>query len=47
MSACEKCWRDACLISARTGQHVADVYRRLIDERKDTPCTPVPQREQP
>jgi len=40
MSSCEKCWRDA----HRGPQYsVAEEYSRLIDERKDTPCTPEEQ----
>lgn len=40
MSACEKCWRDA----HRGPQFdVADEYRRLIEERRDHPCTPEEQ----
>jgi len=41
MSRCEKCWRDA----HRDGPFadVAAVYARLIDERKDHPCTPEEQ----
>jgi len=40
MSACEKCWRDA-----HMGPYVsvADEYARLIEERKDNPCTPEEQ----
>ena len=39
MSTCEKCWRDA---------HVGDFdvatnYSRLIEERKDNPCSPEEQ----
>lgn len=40
MPACEKCWADA----HRGPQFsVADEYRRLIEERKDNPCTPEEQ----
>jgi len=40
MSACEKCWSDA----HRGPQvSVADEYRRLLEERRDNPCTPEQQ----
>jgi hypothetical protein len=40
MAACEKCWRDA----HRGPQFsVADEYQRLIEERRDNPCTPEQQ----
>ena len=35
MSSCEKCWRDA------GGDPLA--YRRLIEARKEDPCTPEQQ----
>lgn len=40
MSACEKCWRDA-----HRGPEfsVAEEYERLMDERRDHPCTPEEQ----
>lgn len=34
MSVCEKCWRDS---------RWYDNYRQLLEERKDTPCTPEQQ----
>ncbi len=40
MSACEKCWKDAHLYA---GLSVTDEYQRLINERKDNPCTPEEQ----
>lgn len=40
MSACEKCWRDA----HRGPQFsVAEEYARLMEERRDHPCTPEQQ----
>lgn len=36
MSACEKCWRDA---HRGPDYSVADEYARLMNERKDHPCT--------
>lgn len=42
MSACEKCWGDA-FLAARHGEDQSDAYRRLLRERKDTPCTPEQQ----
>lgn len=40
MAACEKCWRDA----HRGPQFsVAEEYERLIEARKDNPCTPAEQ----
>ena len=41
MSTCEKCWRDA-----HAGGPYADVaenYARLLEKRKDKPCTPEQQ----
>ncbi|HDZ15038.1 hypothetical protein LCGC14_1523770 [marine sediment metagenome] len=40
MASCEKCWADAG--SAMTGNMV-EQYHKLIDERKETPCTPEEQ----
>jgi len=39
MGACEKCWGDAFSrsISNRTSQ--AEEYYKLLEERKDKPCT--------
>lgn len=42
--ACEKCWTDANHEALLTGQLVPDVYRRLLAERADDPCTPEQQR---
>lgn len=41
MSSCEKCWSDA-----HSGYPYCDVagnYRRLIEERRASPCTPEEQ----
>jgi len=41
MSACEKCWSDAYhRMLAHPGKGQAEHYRELIEERKDSPCTP-------
>jgi hypothetical protein len=37
MAACEKCWNDAYLMYE--GRQ-AENYHRLLEERKDNPCTP-------
>jgi len=39
MSTCEKCWRDA----HYRGIDVAEEYLKLIDERRDNPCSPEEQ----
>lgn len=44
MAACEKCWRDAGLDALLRGGSVSDHYRRLLDERRDKPCTEAEQR---
>lgn len=40
MSACEKCWSDA---HGDPYKSVAEEYERLIEERRDRPCTPEEQ----
>lgn len=40
---CERCWNDAYTQARMSGQSQADVYRQLLDERKDDPCTPEQQ----
>lgn len=40
MSACEKCWSDAHM---GMSPGVAEVYARLLERRKDNPCTPEEQ----
>lgn len=40
MSSCEKCWADA---HRGPEYSVAEEYQRLMEERKDTPCTPEQQ----
>lgn len=44
MSACEKCWSDAYL-KARCQSPYDQVYwyNKLLEERKDNPCTPKQQ----
>ena len=44
MSACERCWWDASLISRETGEDRIDCYRRLLKEREGPNiCTPEEQ----
>jgi hypothetical protein len=40
MSACEKCWHDA---HVNPFASVADEYERLMNERREHPCTPEEQ----
>lgn len=44
MMACEKCWEDAYVIALHSGRGQAEEYRRLLEERKENPCTPAQQR---
>jgi len=41
---CEKCWADAYGEMMRRGGCQTDHYRRLLEERKDNPCSPEEQR---
>ncbi len=41
MSSCEKCWRDAHSVGSYGDVTVR--YRRLMEERRDNPCTPEEQ----
>ncbi len=43
MSACEKCWSDAFAVARTSGKSQANEYKRLLGERRDTPCTPEEQ----
>lgn len=43
MPACQKCWGDAGYVSMTRGTSKAEEYGKLIDERKDSPCTPEEQ----
>jgi len=36
---CEKCWKDAYLMSKNTGKSQTECYYELLEERKDKPCT--------
>lgn len=36
---CEKCWRDAGVISASCTTSKTDEYEKLIEARKDNPCS--------
>ena len=38
MSACEKCWNDAYVRSRMSGRLQAEIYRELLEERRDDPC---------
>ncbi|HZJ25879.1 MAG TPA: hypothetical protein VFF40_02520 [Acidimicrobiia bacterium] len=44
MSACERCWTDAYRESRMFGGSQVDHYRRLIEERRDRPCSVEEQR---
>lgn len=45
MSACEKCWADAYRREwFDPSKSQAEHYRDLLEERKETPCTPEEQR---
>ena len=39
MSTCEKRWDDAYMAMMLRGGSQAEHYARLLQERKDTPCT--------
>jgi hypothetical protein len=41
MSTCEKCWTDAHRVYPYGD--ITEEYRRLIEARKDNPCTPEEQ----
>ena len=43
MPGCEKCWHDAHVIADAIGGSVADEYARLINQRREAPCTPEEQ----
>jgi hypothetical protein len=43
MAACEKCWEDAYQLSIITGKTQGACYAELLEERKDTPCSPQQQ----
>ncbi len=40
---CEKCWNDATRMTWGTGKSMVDQYAKLLEERKDNPCTPEEQ----
>jgi len=40
---CEKCWADAYRRTWIDGRAQAEHYRELLEERKDTPCSPEEQ----
>lgn len=44
MSACEKCWADAYYPSTHNGLSQYENYLKLLEARKDNPCTPEEQR---
>ena len=39
MSACEKCWGDAYLLSLSSGKSQSECYFELLLERAGKPCT--------
>ena len=43
MASCEKCWSDAGLLTYGTGESKIKWYEKLLEERKDNPCTPEEQ----
>lgn len=43
MPACEKCWRDAYYRSRATGHSQSECYAKLLEERRDNPCSPKEQ----
>jgi len=44
MSSCEKCWGDAYMRTfAHPMKSQAEHYHDLLEERKDSPCTPKEQ----
>jgi len=43
MTACEKCWEEARLRSLNSGKSTTDEYQKLLDERRDNPCSPEDQ----
>jgi hypothetical protein len=46
MAMCETCWADAYLRARLLGGSQVDHYHRLLDERRDRPCT-APQVSEP
>lgn len=44
MTACENCWVEAQRRSYANGTFVTEEYYKLIQERKNNPCTPEQQR---
>lgn len=40
MASCEKCWGDAYLRSRASGEAQSTEYYKLLEERKDHPCSP-------
>ena len=43
MASCEKCWSDAGWAAHLRGGDKVDHYHRLLEERKDSPCSPEEQ----
>jgi hypothetical protein len=43
MPMCEKCWQDAYLKSRLGFKSQSECYKKLLEERKDYPCTPKEQ----
>ena len=40
MAACEKCWGDAYYRHITTGKSQSYCYHKLLEERKNNPCSP-------
>ncbi len=43
MASCEKCWDDAGMRSRFNGKSKIECYNEILEERKDTPCSPKEQ----
>lgn len=43
MAGCEKCWRDAGRRAWSRQSDKVEEYHRLLEERRDNPCTPEEQ----
>lgn len=42
--ACEKCWEDAYMRMRVNGRSQGENYEELLEERKDSPCSPDQQK---
>jgi len=43
MPGCQKCWNDAGLRAASAMRSKAECYEEIMNERKDSPCSPEQQ----